>query len=513
MFRSDPISSLSGQSPMLIIPYRYMLMRRSLHVFSLTTTLLVAGSFRADATEIEAGPLFHDFKLTLDSGHRTEALGPFYYDQQLEDDGSVTRSWAVPPLFSYTSNDHVDYEWFDFLWKGITYNRYGSEYRVQLLQLLSFAGGQTQSETNVHRFTLFPFYFQQRSKIPDKNYTALFPIYGTIRGRLFRDEATFALFPAYLQTRKRDVVTDNFLFPIFHLRHGDALSGWQFWPLAGREHKDISWQTNHWGDREMVGGHDKNFVLWPFYLHHHVGIGTTNVSNHHVLIPLYSRYRSEQRDSTSYLWPLGFTYTDDRARRYTEWGAPWPLVVFARGEGKTVNRVWPLYSNARSATQSSGWYLWPLYKYNGLFSPQMERERKRVLFYLYSDTTVKSIETGKSQRLIALWPLLTSRRELDGNKRLQILAPLEPFLPNNTSVERDLSPLWSVWRSERNERKQATSQSLLWNLYRRDTTPNSRKCSLLFGLIQYQSGSDGRRWRVGYIPFGKKKSATEASPK
>ena len=86
-----------------------------------------------------------------------------------------------------------------------------------------------------------------------------------------------------------------------------------------------------------------------------------------------------------------------------------------------------------------------------------------------------------------------------------------PFLPNNTSVERDLAPLWSLWRAEKNEQNGKTSQSLLWNLYRRDTSPDARKCSLLFGLIQYQSDPDGRRWRVGYVPFGKKKTSAEPS--
>src|SRR5262245_15352461 len=157
------------------------------------------------------GPLFHEFKLTLDPGHRTEAISPFYYQQDSGDEGDTTRLWAVPPVISLWKNEGTDHGGFDFLWKGITYDRFGEEYRFQVLQLLSFAGGNTQSETNVHRFTLFPIYFQQRSRIPEKNYTALFPIYGTLKQRLFRDEIRFVLFPIYGQTRKRDVVTDNFL--------------------------------------------------------------------------------------------------------------------------------------------------------------------------------------------------------------------------------------------------------------------------------------------------------------
>ena len=42
------------------------------------------------------GPAFDQFSLTLDSGSRTEASGPFYYDQQK--DTETTR--AIPPFFS-----------------------------------------------------------------------------------------------------------------------------------------------------------------------------------------------------------------------------------------------------------------------------------------------------------------------------------------------------------------------------------------------------------------------------
>jgi hypothetical protein len=88
-----------------------------------------------------------------------------------------------------------------------------------------------------------------------------------------------------------------------------------------------------------------------------------------------------------------------------------------------------------------------------------------------------------------------------------MLSLVEPILPNSTSLQRDLSPLWSLWRSEENPNTGATSQSLLWNLYRRDKTAELKKCSLLFGLFKYQSDPDGKRWRVLYIPFGRKKAS------
>src|SRR6185369_15783142 len=201
------------------------------------------------------GPLYHEFGLTLASGHRTEYLGPLFYTERKES----TRLWAAPPVMSYTLDEEVDFAEFDFFYPILTYDRFGSEYRFHIGQLFSFAGGHTQTDTNVARFTLFPFYFQQRSPIPEKNYTAVVPFYGHLKNRLFRDEVNFVMMPFYVQSKKRDVVTDNYVYPFFHLRHGTGLEGWQFWPLLGHERKIPTISTNVWHETESSAGHEKRF--------------------------------------------------------------------------------------------------------------------------------------------------------------------------------------------------------------------------------------------------------------
>jgi hypothetical protein len=252
--------------------------------------------------------------------------------------------------------------------------------------------------------------------------------------------------------------------------------------------------------------------MWPLFFNEQRGLGTTNEERFHALLPFYSALRSPLRDSTTVLWPLGYTQTDDRARQFKEWGAPWPLVVFARGPGKTVNRVWPLYSDAHNTNLTSRFYLWPLYKYNRIHADPLDRARTRLGLFLYSDLEEKNSETGHSLHRTDAWPLWTWRRDLEGNTRLQVLSVLEPLMPNNKSIERDYSPLWSLWRSERNAQTGARSQSLLWNLYRREATPDVKKCSLLFGLFQYQSVPSGKRWRVFYVPFGASGPAAKPGP-
>ena len=451
------------------------------------------------ATDLSsAGPLVDQFDLTLAPGHRTEALGPLFYQEQKD----TQLTWAVPPLLSHTLDPETDSEEFDFLYPVLTYDRYGEQYRWQIFQLLNFSGGATQLETNRDRFSLFPLYLQQRSSDPSQNYTAVVPFYGHLKNRFFRDEIFFVMFPVFGESRKKDVVTDNYFYPFFHLRHGDALSGWQFWPLLGHEHKEVTNRTNLFDDVEIIGGHDRTFVLWPFFMQQTSGIGTTNLAWQQASLPAYNLVRSAQRDQTTVLWPF-FSRIDDHEKKYREWEVPWPFVVVARGEGKTTTRVFPLFSRAHTDTLESDFYLWPVYKYNRFRSDPLERERTRVFFFLYSDLIQKNTESGATQRRTDFWPLFTHRHDFDGNSRWQVLALLEPFLPNNKSLERDYSHVWSVWRSEKNPKTHAASQSLLWNLYRHDATPATQKYSALFGLFQYQSSNEGKSLRLCYIPLGK----------
>ena len=461
------------------------------------------------AESLDAGLLYDDFSLTLAVGHRTEISGPLFYFEQKE---SQTQ-WAMPPFWSSTRDTATDFEEFDLFYPLLTRDRFGSEYRFQIIQLFSFSGGNNQQENTQRRFTLFPFYFQQRSADTNLDYTALFPFYGHLIGRPLglRDEARIVMFPFYAQTRKRDVVTDNYLFPFFHLRHGNGLTGWQVWPLVGHEQKTLTFKTNLFDTVEAVGGHDKWFTLWPIYFNTRTGIGTTNAASEFAVIPAYDEFRSTQRDSTSVLWPF-FNWIDDREKKYHEWQMPYPVIVFARGEGKTTSRVWPFFGRSHSALQSSDFYAWPIYQNKRLQSAPLDRERTRIFFFLYSDLVEKNTETAKYHRRVDFFPFFTWRRDFNGDNRLQILAPVEPFLPNNKSIERNYSPLWSLWRAEQNGQTGAESQSLFWNLYRRENDNGAEKISLLFGLFHYQSSGAETRWRLCYIPVGKARPVVRFQP-
>src|SRR6202000_993396 len=108
--------------------------------------------------------------------------------------------------------------------------------------------------------------------------------------------------------------------------------------------------------------------------------------------------------------------------------------------------------------------------------------RTRILFFLYSDIDEHYIETDDHFRRRDFWPFYTWRKERNGDSRLQVMALLEPFFPNNRAILRSGSQLWSFWRDEHNEKSHVDSQSLLWNLYRHESSPKTKKISLFFGL-------------------------------
>jgi hypothetical protein len=480
-------------------------MGRALAKFALRQAAICGGALMlgtvALADDFSAGPLFDQFRLTLEPGTRLEAAGPLYYEQEAE-----SHIWGMPPFWSHTVDPGVPLAETDVLYPIFTMDRFGEEYRYQFLQVFAFAGGQSQEGNAARRFTLFPFYFQQRSpRDPSRDYTAFLPFYGHLRNRLFRDEIDFVLFPIWVRTRKKDVITHNYVAPFFHLREGTRLSGWQFWPIVGNETKEPGSRTNSQDEVEIDPGHKKFFALWPFFFRNRLDIGTTNEQRVNIFLPLYSLTRSPARDSSTYFWPFGLTITEDRAKGYGEWGFPWPIIDFAHGT-KTTRRVWPLFSQSHNATTRSDFYLWPVYKYNRFTSSPLDRDRTRILFFLYSDINERNTLTGEAKRRTDLWPLFTAKRDFNGKERFQILAPLEPLLPNNKGVERNYSPLWSLWRSEKDPKSGRASQSVLWNLYRRDIAPDSKQVSFFFGLFQYRGEGAHISWRVFYVPIGKRQS-------
>jgi len=99
--------------------------------------------------------------------------------------------------------------------------------------------------------------------------------------------------------------------------------------------------------------------------------------------------------------------------------------------------VLPVVHRARTPTLESDFYLWPVYKYNRAHIDPSTRAHPHPVFPVFGHHP-KDTESGASSggRLLAF---LHPPPDYDGSTRLQIGAFLEPYLPNNKSIERDYS--------------------------------------------------------------------------
>ena len=464
--------------------------------------MLMQSGFSASADEFVIGPVYSDYTLTLEPGQRTDILGPFWRNERTLE----KRTRAFHPILSYEKHHDGEFAEFDVLFPLMGYHQFGGATRYHLFHLLSYTHYKLDDEPEHDRkITVMPFFFHKRSEEPDESYTALFPIYGTLKHRMLRKEMKWVLWPVYLQTEKSDFTTYNYFYPFLHYRTGDHVKGWQFWPIYGQERRDAYTRLNNWDEEEIVPGHVKHFALSPFFLNERRGIGSDNPVHELSVLPFYSMETSPLRSRHSYLWPF-FNFVDDREQGYKEQSYLWPFILFARGPGRHETRVLPFYNNLESAGKKRKSILWPLWTRTTIIKHPLQLERNRLLYLLYSDRHQTNLDTGDEWRHRDLWPLYTWRRDPNGTTELQILAPFEPLRFDHPGVARNWSPLWTLWRSEFNAETLTKSRSLLWNTYRESKSSTEKKVSLLFGLFQYHSTPEQRRWRVFFIPFGRDNS-------
>lgn len=458
----------------------------------------------AEFPGLRAGPFATEFPLVWEDGERGEALGTLLSWEVTED----VRKWSIAPLVAYEATPILEHSRVDVLYPLITWRRAGTETRWQLGQIFSFTGSAAQENPETtRRTTVFPVYFRQRSPEGTNDYLAVFPFYGNLRRRFFRDEIEFVLFPLYSRTVKGPITTRNFIYPFVDVREGPGMHGWQVWPLYGHHQKVPTQVTNVLGDIQVQPGFDTWFALWPLILSSHQGLGTPQPVTHGAVLPFVSWQRSPLRDNTTILWPF-FTRTEDRQRSFVEWGAPWPFIGWADGEGKTARRFWPVFGRIRTPNSSRQFWLWPVYNHRRLADTAVERDRWRGLFFVYDDTRLRSPEDGRYRRERGVWPFFIWRRDFEGQQRLQVLAPVETIVRNRAAVQRSYSPLWAVYRSERHPGTGRANQSVLWNFFRRDVSTNAVHTSALFGAVQtHRPAGERRRWKIFGISRSERRAA------
>ncbi len=426
---------------------------------------------------------------------RLKGLGPLLETARTDEGTSML---ATRPLFSTVEDPPNDRSIFDYAWP-LANNRTTAD--ENLWRFLIFYGFNhtTNDAANRYRTWLIPFYFQGRDE-SGKTYRALFPVGGTIKDFVGRDEISFVLFPLYSYSTINDLKTHNVLWPLISRTTSDKghIYRHRFFPFYSVNHHE--------------GKYHKRSFLWPIY---------TDVSYDYkhskgggfVLFPLYGRLKLNTED-TWWVLPPFFRYTKGKDGMMLN--APWPFYQRKVTEDIDARIIWPIWGRKSVGTLERRFFLWPIFW--TIHDNRADSDWKR--FYavpLYYDTKVYSRpdpDSGKTPEMIGrrnkIWPLYTYRRDGDSS-RLQV-PDLWPF-GYAASVERNWSPLWTLYSRERNG--ESVDQEILWGLYRNMKRGDEQRYWSIFPLFDYrrdaQVDQPAKSWNilkglVGYERKGDRKS-------
>lgn len=424
-------------------------------------------------------------------------LGPLLtFETSSEDD--IT---ALRPLFHTTNDNQHTRSSSYYLYPLASSESTADVSRMQFLQLFQKnTFRKSEPSEKEEQSMLFPFYVSGRSEKYGP-YTSLFPIYGDIYERFWRDEYHYVLFPLYGRTVHKGTTNYHLLWPVFSLTRGENESGFGIWPLYGQAAKEDVYR--------------RSYALWPIFSKETRGLNTTEPSDRFTIFPLYSAFDSPTVTSRTWLWPF-FGYSNDRKKEEEERDYFWPLWLTINGKKRNAVSVLPFYSAERTDDSTKNWYLWPLYRNDTIQSPQYRQERDKVLFFLFTNRLESWAQDGKERQWTALWPLFVYQRDTAGERSLSIPAIIEPILDRD-GIYKLWAPLWQIYLQKWNDAGDF-SLSILWNLYwqeksldlsawelfpllRYRSSPAFHEVQILKGLLNYQNSCTKSRLSVLWIPF------------
>ncbi|HET6420881.1 MAG TPA: hypothetical protein VFG19_12025 [Geobacteraceae bacterium] len=468
--------------------------------------ILIAGTSQLFAADIpdkrEEGTIFTlwpviDYRESPKEGYSNlSILGPLFKLQQR----GKEKDLAVRPLFYKTTNESEGISSTTYLYPLASSEKSEDVERIQVLQLYQNNVFRKEGEQEKKDNMLFPFYIQGTSAKYGP-YLSVFPFYGDLYERFWKDEYHYVMFPFYSRTVKKGTTTRNYLYPIVSTIEGEKESGFQVWPLYGQSAKE--------------GVYKKRFALWPVFFDENTGLDTDNPTKKLLVFPFYVSIDSPKRVEHHYLWPF-FGHTVDSAKKSEEWDYFWPFFVTVKGEDRALNRYIPFYSEDKRKESVKYWYMWPLYSHENLASESFSQERDRILYFLFSDNRETWNADGKNRHKVALWPLFLYKKDYTGIKSFSFPAPLEPIV-DREGIDKCWAPLWRVYVQKWNDDESAVS--FLWNLYwheyrKGDLTyelfplisyrseKQERDFKFLKGLFRYQRHDTRKKFSILWLPFG-----------
>ncbi len=420
-----------------------------------------------------AGVVFSHPNLSIASENGTAEIGT-PSSESAADDGRGARRYLVWPLVFVEEAPswkqfslipiYVDREATDaserriqILWPLFLYRRFDQDIKIQFFPFFYYWRDVFSYEKGEERdfdYMVLPFVFGGASS-EGETYFALFPLLGTLKEYLGRDEIRFVLFPLYMDYSKNEMHQRNFIWPILSFSEGGGYNGFRFWPFYGRF--------------EKTGEYANKFVLWPFYHNQTFDLDKEQSGRRTLILPLYGMEESRRRSYRSVIWPL-FSHEKNYVQNFEQRSVPWPFVVIARGDVHNT-QVWPFYGYRQTSDSTNKFVLWPFWRHREFELDENTRKRELFLVPFLSRIQTCGPEGIREQKL-RFWPLWRHRLFEDGSTELNVLSLL--WFDDERGFERQYSPLWTLYK-RRSIGDGSRDIRALWGLIHHEHTPSRSK--------------------------------------
>lgn len=447
-----------------------------------------------------AGPVY-DYGCLASSGEdlhgrdSARGLGPLVEWSGLGDDRPAIK--AVRPFFVREDDGRIGREDLDILWPVAHIRHWKNQTDWRFLTAF-YLGPHPADPPSQYAFWLLPILAVGRNKAGE-DYGAVFPLGGRVDNWFGRDRMEFVLFPLYAHSELNDLRTDHWLWPIVSRTTGTDLYRFRVFPFYGRS--------------EKKGEGRNTFILWPFWTSFHSDRPGVR-SDGFMLFPVYGHAKNDREETWMFLPPF-FRHTAGKS--HSQNIILWPFYQSETSKTQDKLYVWPLYGRRTTADEDRRFWLWPfIWKRHETCKP-VTVDRFRV-FPLYASEATRPIAapTNVVDRYVSVWPLMSYERKKQDYKRVRIM-DLWPFR-NTAPVERNLSPLWTVYQREKTPR--GVENELLWGMARWGGGTNGvthgsvfplaswshdgaadtqRGWEFLKGMLGYERNETGRAWRALYL--------------
>lgn len=414
--------------------------------------------------------------------------GPFLFGKPSSTGGTVG---GFRPLWVQNDDAKGQFKSGYFLYPVFSYTVDETTYRWNVLELIRLEGRRAGAATPKSmfeprgNFEIWPFWFARQTGDPALSYRGFFPIAGTLKDKFGFARASWVLFPLYVNTDKRDVITTSVPWPFVRITSG-AAHGFGIWPLFETKERPGVWR--------------QQYFLWPLgydnttYPPVDAPAGTPPTRDIGIL-PFYARRTAAGYIDENFLWPF-FGYTDRTSPvPYHETRYFWPFLVQGYGKNRTVNRWGPFYTHSVVNGYDKTWYVWPLVRHANWSDHGLAISKTQVFYFLYWSERQRSATrpNAPTASLTHVWPLFSEWNNGAGRRQFQVFSPLDVFFPGNEKMQTIWSPLFAVAR--RDENGAGTSRtSLLWNLltWRRNDAEKSHEFHLGPVFSVARRGDEGR---------------------